>query len=118
MRDPIDRAASCLFYFYRDAMKDVSEMTEEDFRKMLLEDTLCNNAAAGLLVSSLPGTNSRMVNKASLNASLSTTLAASALSNLERCVIVNHLDVFHGKVWATWPQFFSPPGFPGCLLEK
>ena len=112
MRDPIDRATSCLFFFYGDAMGDVSKMTEEDFRKVVLEETTCNNVAATMLTSGLPGVNEVTVSRAALNASLSEAISASALTNLERCVVVNHLDVSQGQIWATWAPMFLTTWFP------
>ena len=112
MRNPIDRATSCLFFFHKDAMKEVSSMTEEDFRKLALEDTACNNRAAAMLTSDLPGVDDMAVNKASLNTNLSEVIAASALTNLERCVVINHLDVSHGQVWADWAPMFLATWFP------
>ncbi len=112
MRDPIDRAASCMFYFYRGAMDGVSRMTEEEFRRVALECTACNNVAAAMLVSDLPGIGNLTVNRASLNASLSEAVFASALGNLERCVIVDHMDVSHGQVWPTWAPVFLTTWFP------
>lgn len=112
MRDPVDRAASCLFYFYRDAMDGVSTMTEEQFRKVALDCSNCNNVAAAMLMSDLSGVGDMTVNKASLNASLSDTVFASAVRNLERCVIVDHMDVSHGQVWATWAPTFLTTWFP------
>ena len=93
-------------------MANISTMTAEEFRRVALEDTVCNNVAAAMLVSDLPGADRVSVNKASLNASLSEAVAASALTNLERCVVVNHLDVSHGQVWATWAPMFLTTWFP------
>ena len=112
MRDPIDRAISCLFYFYRGAMDGVSNMTEEDFRKVALECTACNNVAAAMLMSDLPGMGNMTVNRASLNASLSEAVSYSALRNMDRCVIVDHLDVSHGQIWATRAPLFLTTWFP------
>ena len=112
MRDPIDRAASCMFYFYRGAMDGVLEMTEEEFRRVALECTACNNVAAAMLMSDLPGIGNMTVNRASLNASLSEAVFASALGNLERCVIVDHMDVSHGQIWAAWAPMFLTTWFP------
>ena len=112
MRDPVDRATSCLFYFYRGAMDGASQMTEEEFRKLALECTACNNVAAAMLMSDLPGIGNMTVNRASLNASLSEAVFASALGNLERCVIVDHVDVSHGRVWPTWAPMFLTTWFP------
>lgn len=112
MRDPIDRATSCLFFFYGDAMSNVSKMTEEEFRKVALEDTTCNNVAATMLTSGLPGVSEMTVNRASLNASLSEAVMASALTNLEHCVVINHLDVSQGQIWALWAPMFLTTWFP------
>ena len=112
MREPIDRATSCLFYFHKDAMVNVSKMTEQDFRKVALHEAACNNVAAAMLTSHLPGMDSMTVNKASLNASLSEAITASALSHLERCVVVNHLDLSHGQIWPTWAPMFVTTWFP------
>ena len=118
MRDPIDRATSCLFFFHRDAMNEVLQMTEEEFQKVALEDTACNNMAAGMLMSDLPGIDSMAVNKASLNASLSEAITASALTNLERCIVINHLDVSHGQVWSTWAHLFLTTWFPWATVNS
>ena len=118
MRDPIDRATSCLFYFHGEHLGHVSKMTEEDFRKVALEDTVCNNVAAAMLVSDLPGTNNLTVNRATLNASLSEAVAASALSNLERCIVVDLLDVSHGHIWAKMAPHFLTTWFPWVSFRQ
>lgn len=115
MRHPIDRATSCLLYFYGDLMAGVSHMTEDKFRRLVLESTFCNNVAAAMLTSTW---SDRMaVNRASLYASWADNVAISALANLERCVVIDLHDVTHRQVWANWAPAFLLAWFPWMPLH-
>lgn len=112
MRNPVDRAASCLLFFYGDLMADVGQMSAEEFRYIVTEKSLCNNVAAAMLLSDVPGISARTVNRAALNASLGAEITVAAVRNLERCVVIDLANVMRGQVGSLWAPAFIGHWFP------
>ena len=101
IRDPVDRAMSCLSFFYNELFQDAGRWSEETFRRKATEEAVgtavCHNDAARMLVS---GMDDSVFMKASESHELSKVLIAKALASLKRCVVVDLFDgPAHGEEW-------------------
>ena len=112
VRDPVDRAISCLHYFFPKEMEGVEHMSDSEFYRIATERTLCNNAAAYMLASGTAAISEREANTIHRNASASKAVAASAIKNLERCVVISLSDVTDGQPWGQWVPVFLAHWFP------
>lgn len=102
LREPIDRAISCLKFFYGDLFKDVKRWSSDLFRQRATESAvsraLCHNDAARMLTN-FPGLNDQAFLKASEDENTSKILIETAISTLRRCVVVDLHDVTLDEDW-------------------
>ena len=101
IREPVDRARSCLFFFYNKLFQDAGRWSEETFRRKATEEAVgsavCHNDAARMLVS---GVEDSVFMKASASHEISNVLITKALASLKRCVVVDLFeDSVHGEDW-------------------
>ena len=101
IREPVDRATSCLFYFYNDIFQNIQHWSEKFFKHKATEEAvgaaLCHNDAARMLVS---GMDDNDFLKASDSSVVSNIVVTEALATLKRCVIVDLFDISpSGENW-------------------
>ena len=115
MRDPVDRATSCLYYFYEELFQDVDRWSVQTFRKRATEEAnrsaICHNDAARMLIN-IPGLNDQDFLKASQDKNVSTLLINTALSTLRRCIIIDLFDVTSDEDWRPLTPTFLSAWFP------
>ena len=111
--EPVDRATSCLFFFYNELFQDAGHWNREMFRRKATEEAVgtavCHNDAARMLVS---GVEDSVFVKASESYDISNILITKALASLERCVIVDlfnesaHPDDWRSKALTLIKAYF------------
>ena len=115
VRDPVDRAISCLHYFFSAEMEGVQHMSDREFYRSAIENTQSNYAAAYMLASGTAAISEREAYTMHKNTSASKAVAASTVKILERCVVISLSDVRHesrmgnhGTVFACVPCSVIP----------
>ena len=114
IREPVDRAVSCLLFFYNELFQDAGHWNEETFRRKATEEAVgtavCHNDAARTLVS---GMDDSVFTRASESREVSDFLITKALASLKRCVVV---DLFegsaHGEDWHSKARAVIKAYFP------
>ncbi|CAL5224021.1 g6641 [Coccomyxa viridis] len=103
VRRPLDRVVSCLSYFTpRAVMESVHTMNRQAFRRLITEQTSCNNGMLAMLMPSLVGMDSiqeSMVNN-NLNTTTAQTILQAALDNMRNHLRhVERLNVFDAIIF-------------------